>query len=170
MKRTGFGIRGSGLVCAAAIVALTVASCSRKQSSQAPEPFPQTGEAADWAKSSDTRTFTADNLWEYVDGDAERYVQAGVVRTLTSDYKFKNRVDAVVDIHVMNSPEGAAKLLAAESAKGSKPATIGEESRLFPASLVYRKGAYLVRVVAYEESPEIGNALLELGKAVEKKL
>ncbi len=170
MKKAGFGIRGSGFVCATAVLAMTFASCSHKQTAQAPEPFPQTGEAADWAKSSDTRTFAADNLWEYVDGDAERYVQAGVVRTLTSDYKFKNRIDAVVDIHVMKSPDGASKLLAAESAKGSRPVTIGEESRLFPASLVYRKGAYVVRVVAYEEIPEIGNALQELGKAVEKKL
>jgi hypothetical protein len=158
------------LKLAITLALLYLASCTPTKPPQTGEPFPRTGEVTDWAKSSDTRTFAADKLWEYVDGDAERYVQAGVVRSLTSDYKFKNRVDAVLDVHVMNSPEGAAKLLAAESSKGSKPATIGEESRLFPASLVFRKGAYVVRVVAYEESPEIGDALLELGKAVEKKL
>jgi hypothetical protein len=170
MNRTGFTIRGTAWGIMAIMVGWTFASCGSPKAPPAAEPLPQTGEVAHWTKSSATRTFTADNLWEYVDGDAERYVQAGVVRTLTSDYKFKNRVDAVVDIHVMNSPAGAAKLLAAESSQGAQPAGVGDEARLFPAGLVYRKGAWVVRVVAYEESPEIGNALVELGRAIEKKL
>jgi hypothetical protein len=170
MRKAGFGIRGSVFGFATAVLILTLASCSPKTPPQAAEPFPSTGEVTDWAKASPTRIFPADNLWEYVDGDAERYVQAGVVRTLTSDYKFKGRVDAVVDIHVMKTPEGAGKLLAAESSQGSKPASVGEEARLFPASLVFRKGQYLVRVVAYEETPEIGKALLALGEAIEKRL
>jgi hypothetical protein len=151
-------------------VSFLFATCMSKTAKNAEEPFPQSGEAADWAKSGATRTFTAERLWEYVDGDAERYVQAGVVQTLTSDYKFKGRVDAVADIHFMSSAEGAGKILAAESSAGSKPARIGDEARLFPASLVFRKGRYLVRVVAYEETPGIGDALMELGAAIEKKL
>jgi hypothetical protein len=39
-------------------------------------------------KSSTTRTFEASHLWEYIDGDADKYIQAGMVKTLTSDYKF----------------------------------------------------------------------------------
>ena len=151
-------------------VPVLLATCSSKTTSNAEQPFPQSGEAADWAKAGATRTFTAENLWQYVDGDAERYVQAGVVQTLTSDYKFKGRVDAVADIHFMSSAQGPGKLLAAESSEGSKPARIGDEARLFPASLVFRKGRYLVRVVAYEEAPEMGNALMELGQAIDKKL
>jgi len=164
-----WGLFGLGIT-EVLFITLFFVGCASRTPPQAEEPFPKSGEVADWAKSSTTRTFPADNLWEYVDGDAERYIQAGVVRTLTSDYKFKDRVDAVVDIHVMKSPEGAEKLLAAESSQGSRPASVGKEARLFPASLVFRKGQFLVRVVAYEETPEIGEALLELGQATEKKL
>jgi hypothetical protein len=163
--------RNSGLGFTLVIfVPVFLATCSSKTTPKAAEPFPQSGEAADWAKAGATRTFTAENLWEYVDGDAERYVQAGVVKTLTSDYRFSGRVDAIADIHLMSSAEGPGKLLAAESSEGSKPARIGDEARLFPASLVFRQGRYLVRVVAYEETPGIGNALMELGQAIEKKL
>jgi hypothetical protein len=36
--------------------------------------------------------------------------------------------------------------------------------------LTFRKGPYFVRLTAYQEDPEVGKALLELGRAVEKKL
>ncbi|MBI4167058.1 MAG: hypothetical protein HY508_15130 [Acidobacteria bacterium] len=168
---SGFGDRSFKLGITLAILAtIFSATCTPRTGPKAGEPFPQSGEVADWAKSSATRTFAAESLWEYVDGDAERYVQAGVVQTLTSDYKFRGRVDTVADIHYMRSAEGPGKLLAAESSEGSKPARIGDEARLFPASLVFRQDRFLVRVVAYEEAPGIGNALTELGQAIEKKL
>ena len=63
--------------------------------------------------------------WEYIDGDAERYLQAGVVKTLTSDYKFKGQIDAVADIYFMKSAEGAKKVFEAEPSEGSKPASVG---------------------------------------------
>ena len=37
-------------------------------------------------------------------------------------------------------------------------------------SLIFRKGPYLVRMVAYQESPQIAAAMLNLGHAIEKKL
>ena len=33
--------------------------------------------------------FAAKDLWQYIDGDAEQYIQAGVVSTSTSDYNYK---------------------------------------------------------------------------------
>ena len=107
---------------------------------------------------------------EYIDGDAERYLQAGVVKTLTSDYKFKGQIDAVADIYFMKSAEGAKKVFETEPSEGSKPTSVGDAARLFPASLVFRKGRYLVRLVAYESPPGIDQGLLELAQATEKRL
>ena len=121
-------------------------------------------------KTSETRTFAAVNLWEYIAGDADRYIQAGVEQTLAADYKYQNKADAVADVHIFKSPDGPRKLMEAGSSAGSRPASVGDNARLFATSLVYQKGRYLVRVVAYEESPEISNALVGLGQAIEKKL
>lgn len=47
---------------------------------------------------------------------------------------------------------------------------IGDAARLYSQSLTFRKGRYLVRMVAFQDSPEVSSALLNLGQAVEKKL
>jgi hypothetical protein len=51
-----------------------------------------------------------------------------------------------------------------------KPIQLGDEARLSSQSLVFRKGAYLVRIVAYEESAETEQALLQLGQGIELRL
>lgn len=167
----GLGIRGGGFgAWLLAAVALLSLACKSKTAPAADELFPASGEVTDWVKSGETRTFPAANLWEYIDGDADRYLQAGVEQTLTTDYKYQNQADAVADVHILKSPDGPRKLMQAESSAGSRPARVGEEARLFGSSLVFRKGRYLVRVVAYEETPEISKALVELGQAIEKRL
>jgi len=170
-RRTGLATRNSGLVVLAVILtALFFPSCSSKSTPQSQDPFPRTGEVAGWMKSSETRTFPASDLWEYIDGDAERYIQAGVATTLTSDFRFQNKIDAVADIHRMNSPDGPKKMLEAEWSSEGQRLDLGEDARLYATSLVFRKGRYLVRIIAYQDAPEVGTALLALGQAIEKKL
>jgi len=144
--------------------------CGRKAGSGAAKPFPETNEVSGWNKTGETRTFEAANLWQYIDGDAEKYIQAGVRKTLTADYRYRDSVDAVADTYVMAAPDGARKLFGAEPSVGSQPVSLGDAGRLYGASLVFRKGPYLVRVVAYKESPEVAKALVELARGIEKKL
>lgn len=171
MKKAGLGIRDTELVILAAIFAAFLCpSCRNRSLPQNQEPFPQTGEVAGWVKSGETRTFPAADLWQYMDGDAERYIQAGVASTLTSDYRFQNKFDAVADIHVMNATGGPKKLLEAEWSAAAQRVPLGDDGRLYATSLVFRKDRYFVRIIAYQEAPEAGKALLALGQFIEKKL
>ena len=131
--------------------------------------FPETNEVPGWKK-GETRTFEAERLWEYIDGGADKYLRAGVQRVLTTDYRFADRIDAVADVYVMRDASGAAKIYDSESAEGSRPADFGEAGRLFSASAVCRRGPYLVRLVAYQETPRIAEALAELGRAIDGRL
>jgi len=70
----------------------------------------------------------------------------------------------------MKASEGARKIFDSESSVGSKPAQIGEAGRLSRASLTFHSGPYFVRLVAYEEAPELPDALMALGQAIEKRL
>ena len=170
-RKTGLGTLDSGLaVLSVILTALLYPSCSSKSIPQIQDPFPRTGEVAGWMKSSETRTFPASDLWQYIDGDAERYIQAGVASTRTSDFRFQNKIDAVADIHLMNGPDGPKKMLEAEWSSEGQRAALGEDARLYATSLVFRKDRYLIRVIAYQDAPEVGPALLALGHAIEKKL
>jgi len=144
-------------------------SCKRQPGTERPF-FPPSNQVAGWAKSGDTRTFEAADLWRYIDGEAEQYLKAGVQTVSTSDYKFQSKVDAVVDIYTMGTAEGAEKVFKSEPAVDLKPIQLGDDARLHGQSLVFRKGAYLVRIVAYEESTETQEALLQLGRGIELRL
>ena len=124
--------------------------------------------AEGWEKTGATRSFDAANLWQYIDGGADKYVNAGVVVTVTSPYHFRTGFDAVADVYVFAGSAGAARVFDSEPAAGGAPAPVGDAARLSPASLTFRKGRCLVRLVAYSQGPEVAAALTALGRAIER--
>ncbi len=142
--------------------------CSRHGGVQV-SPFPASNEVAGWAKTGDTRTFSSTELWNYIDGDAERYVKAGVQTTSTADYNFQNQFDAVVDVYDMSSAAGARTILESEQG-AAKSVPIGDRAQLYAGSLVFCKGSHLVRIVAYKQTPDVAPALQDLGHAIERHL
>jgi Family of unknown function (DUF6599) len=155
-------------VTALCVVLLASAGCNRQQS--AAEAFPASNDVAGWMKISDVRTFEAVDLWKYIDGETEKYLKAGVQRASTADYKFQDKLEAVVDIYTMSNANGAAQVLDSEPAAGAKLVPLADGARLFSQSLIFRKGRYLVRIVTYQESEDAQQALLALGRRIEKRL
>ena len=151
-------------------VALLLDAGCKRQSGTGASFFPASNQVAGWAAAGDIRTFEAADLWKYIDGDAERYLKAGVQRVSTADYKFQNKVDATVDIYTMGNAEGAETIFKSEAAVDVKPVQLGDAARSSGQSLVFRKGAFLVRIVAFEESAETQQALLQLGRGIELRL
>jgi hypothetical protein len=152
-------------VLAIAIV-IAGAGCKKK----AVDPFPASGAIAGWEKTSDTRVFAAKDLWKYIDGDAEQYIQAGVVSTSTSDYKYQNQLEAVVDVYTMKDSGGARKIFESGQTKDAKSIQMGDAGLAYEQSVTFRKGPYLVRIIAYESTPTAQQALIALAHGVEAKL
>lgn len=139
--------------------------CTRRPT----DPFPTGREAAGWTKGR-TRAFAASELWRYIDGDAERYLQAGIERTLTAEYRYRGGLEAVADVHVMRSPEAARRIFQSEPATGSRPADVGEAGRSYGPSLTFHRGRRFVRLVAYQDSPEAAEALQVLAAAIDRRI
>ena len=153
------------LVFAVALVAQT--GCKKKSA----DPFPTSGAVGGWEKSGDTRVFAAKDLWQYIDGDSEQYLQAGVISTSTSDYKYQGQLEAVVDVYTMGDSAGARKILeAAGPTRGAQNVRIGDAAVAYEQSVTFRKGPYLVRIVAYESNSSTQQALIALAHGVEAKL
>ena len=155
------------LAFAVALVVVTVVSGCKKNKV---DPFPASGAVAGWEKTSDTRVFAAKDLWQYIDGDSEQYISAGVVTTSTSDYKYQGQLEAVVDVHTMGGPDGARKILETGLTRDAKTVQLGDECVQYAQSVIFRKGPYLVRIVAYESTPDAPQALMALAHGVEAKL
>jgi hypothetical protein len=150
-----------------ALVAVTASTGCKKAKS---DPFPASGSVAGWEKTSDTRVFAAKDLWQYIDGDAEQYIAAGVVSTSTSDYKYQGQLEATIDVHTMGDAAGARKIMEAGETKDAKTVQLGDAGVAYAQSVIFRKGPYLVRIVAYESTPDAPQALLALAHGVEAKL
>jgi hypothetical protein len=156
------------LALATAAIALMTASAGCKKKTV--DPLPPSGAVAGWEKSSDTRVYEAKDLWQYIDGDAEQYIAAGVVSTATCDYKYQNQLHAVVDVYTMGDSAGARKILESAVSNGASKVEVGDAGIAYEQSVIFRKGRYLVRIVAYEDTPGTGQALLALARGVEARL
>jgi hypothetical protein len=153
----------------AALMMFALSGC-KKSKTASTGPLPDSNEIAGWARSADVRSFDAANLWQYIDGDAEKYIKAGVKGVTTAEYKFQGRIEAVADVYTMNDADGAKRVFDLDPAGDSKPVALGDAARQFKQSVIFRKGPSLVRVVAYQETPETPQALLDLAKGIERKL
>ena len=140
-----------------------------------PEPDPLAGaldavEADGWSRVGAARSFDADNLWEFIDGDAERFVDAGCERMRTAEFRYRGRLDAVVEIYRMKDAEGARRILQSESASGTRPADVGGEGRIHDTGLTFRLGRDFARITAFEVMPDTKDALLALARALAGRL
>lgn len=156
------------MLAAAAVVLLASGNSGCKRASA--DPFPASGDVAGWQKTDGTRTFAAKDLWQYIDGDAEHFIKAGVETTSTSDYTYQGNLEAVVDVHTMATEQGARTLLETGVTKEAQHPQVGEEAVAYGQSISFRKGKMLVRIVAYESNADTPQALLALAHGVESKL
>lgn len=158
--------RKLAITAVAAALLITGTACKKSQV----DPFPKSGAVSGWQKTADTRTFAAKDLWQYIDGGAEQYVKAGVISAVTSDYRYQDHLEAVADVYTMGDATGAHKIFAGEQTKDGKSIALGDEAIAYGQSVVFRKGVYVIRVVAFEAAPEADRALLDLAHAIEAKL
>ncbi len=134
------------------------------------DPFPASGAVSGWEKTGDTRVYAADDLWQYIDGDSEQYLKAGVISASTSEYKYQGQLEAVIDVYTMGDSAGARKILESGQTSDAKNVQLGDAGIAYEQSVTFRKGPYLVRIVAYEDGPGAQQALMALAHGVEKRL
>ncbi len=146
------------------------AGCQSRTSTVSTGPFPRTNEVSGWAMVGETRTFTADNLYEYIDGAADKFTQAGFGHVQTTDYRFQNTVDATADVYTMKTPEAARQIFEEESSPGSQALELGDRAQLSEGTLLFTHGRFYVKVVAFGNPPGIAGGIETLGRAIEAKL
>lgn len=103
-----------------------------------------------WEQSGQKREYTSDNLYEYMDGNAEGYLIYGFVRmqgiTCKSDAN-----TLVIDVSEMEAPDLAYGMFAANRDPTLPIASIGMGGQVQPRRASFSKGKYYVEIAA---SPE----------------
>ncbi len=129
--------------------------------------LPGTGELGGWEMVTEPETFGPENLWDYINGQAESYLAYGFVRVDTAEYSRESAPPAVVvEIYRMASPEDAFGIFAAERSPEDRRIEIGTGAYLGPNVLNFWQGKNYIKLTSFEEGAGIEDALSALAREI----
>jgi hypothetical protein len=146
------------------LLSLALGGGGRDRGDEGPPLRPPPG----WAKADYGVHFSADDLHEYLNGGAAKYLAYDIQDLYVQEYE---RVSdghlAVVELYVMDSPQNAFGVYSCDSG-GAHPTGLGEEASFEGGLLQFWSGRAYVRVYPRDPSAGKEDAILELGAALSK--
>lgn len=103
-----------------------------------------------WTAQAEARTFAPDNLFEYMDGNAEGYLLYGF-QNMHGVTCIKSGVTLVIDISDFGDADSAYGMFCANRDLRRPPAKIGMGGQIVPRRAIFAKGQYYVEVGAEPE-------------------
>jgi hypothetical protein len=103
-----------------------------------------------WTPQGDLRSFAADNLFEYMDGNAEGYLLYGF-QNMHGVTCLKGGVTLVIDISDFGDADSAYGMFCANRDLRQPPAKLGMGGQIVPRKAIFAKGPYYVEVAAEPE-------------------
>ena len=133
--------------------------------------LPARDEVPGWGISQEPRSFKAGNLWEFIDGAADRYLAYGFEEVVTSEYVQEGTgLQVMVDIYRMKDPLNAFGIYAQERNPEYQFLKVGNEGYLTGTTLNFWTGSYYVKITAFEEREATGREMADLAGAVAAKV
>ena len=133
--------------------------------------FPGAMEAPGWDRSPDILFYESANLWDYINGQAELYLQYGFRLVGTTGYTFKKRQNALtVEIYQMKTPRHAFGIYAAERSPDDEFVEIGVQGYIGENVLNFWKGPYYVKLTSYKKLPAMKESLKKFAGTMAGKI
>ena len=133
--------------------------------------LPADGQVAGWTPSREPRGFTADTLWEEIDGAADSYVAYGVEDAVFADYRQSGTGhEAVVEIYQMKDPLNAFGKYADERYPDYAFVQVGNEGYAAGNLVNFWTGRYYVKIRSLAENDAVGEELMKLARSLAGKV
>lgn len=174
----------------AVLLLVLLASCSSKQD-QAQKAAPQEGKSPalspdsqqllallpednsvpGWTRGAEVRFFDPGNLFEYIDGAADGYLNYGFQKVVTAEYNSTKRSSqAVVDIYRMKDARNAFGIYTSELNPRSEFKRIGVEGYIGGTALNFWSGSYYMKITVFQESEDLKQEMAKLAERCSQKL
>lgn len=122
----------------------------------------------EWKAGEKDVIYDRGNLFDYMNGGAEVYLAFDFRRVLVRKYQRPGGDEMLLDIYEMGSSAEAFGVFSCD--REDEEAGIGQGSEYGYGLLRFWKGPYFVTVMTSAEDEEAGQAVLELGREVERLL
>lgn len=119
------------------------------------------------------KVFTPDNLYQYINGQAEQFLAYGFSSLKTIEYTDLPRksLHVSLELYRMKDPLAAFGIYSAGRFEGVQYTAHGTEGFLSVPMLVFFKGDYYVKISCFTNNPQRQRAALEqLGKVIDEEI
>jgi len=123
--------------------------------------------APGWTPQGEARSYVADNLFEYMDGNAEGYLLYGF-QNMHGVTCTKGGVTLVIDVSDFGDPDSAYGMFTANRDLRQPSAKLGMGGQILPRKAIFAKGQFFVEIAAEPEGDH--TATLQAWSAALEKL
>jgi hypothetical protein len=111
--------------------------------------------------------FDSENLWEFINGQAEMYLDYGFLQVVTVDYISPDGTRFLaVEIYLMESPTHAFGIYAAERAPGENFIEMGVQGYIGENVLNFWQGSYYIKLTSFETFSGLEETLMTLAGVI----
>jgi hypothetical protein len=133
--------------------------------------LPADGELPGWSLVTEPEHYEADNLWEYINGQADFFIDYGFVRVDAAEYRNDQESSSVVlEVYRMGRPQEAFGIFAAERTRDDRPLEIGAEAYLGANVLGFWQGEQYVKITSFDEGSAIEQLLIGLAEEISSRI
>ena len=129
--------------------------------------LPGADDLTGWEMVSQPENYGPENLWDYINGQAEFYLNYGFLRVDTAEYRAQSGAPSVVvEIYQMASAEEAFGIYAAERNPDDRAIEMGSGGYLGSNVLNFWQGKNYVKLISFESSASTEDALIALAREI----
>ncbi len=133
--------------------------------------LPGDSEIPGWSLATEPEHYEADNLWDYINGQADFFIDYGFVRVDAAEYRNEQESTSVVlEIWRMGRPQEAFGIFAAERTRNDRLLEIGSNAYLGANVLGFWQGELYVKLTSFDEGPAIEQLLIALAEEVSSRI
>ncbi len=122
------------------------------------------GEVHGWSLAMEKETYTAEDLYHYIDGASELYISYGFNKLFVRRYEKKGWPEIMVDFFDMGDPGNAFGIFA--HSQENPDHAVGQGSEYLDGLLRFWQGKYYISLLCSPETPESRTALMALGRQI----
>lgn len=133
--------------------------------------LPADGDIPGWSRVTEPEHYEADNLWEYINGQADFFIDYGFVRVDTAEYRNEQESGSVVlEVYRMGRPQEAFGIFAAERTRDDRPLDIGAGAYLGANVLGFWQAEQYVKLTSFDEGPAVEQLLIGLAEETSSRI
>ena len=133
------------------------------------EMLPPGSKMSEWQKGEPGHTYKQNQLYEYINGGADIYLEYGFVQVITQEY-YHNDESLVVDIYEMTDPKAAYGIYSIHREPKMSVLQVGDEGLQFEYQTSFWQDHYYINLMGYKSDRITQNVLAEFAKKISRKI